>query len=372
MTKILITGSLGYIGGVLAPYLQEHNFECTGLDTGFFEDCTLYAPAPSKTIIKDIRDFREEDLKGIDVVIHLAGMMNETVGNLSSERIYDPIRKYTLDIAQLCKKLDVRFIFSSSCSVYGIGENGFLNEESPVNPQTPYATNKYQIEQDLNQISDRNFSPIALRLSTVFGLSPYMRFDMLVNMLVGMAFTSNQIILNSDGESWRPHINILDVCQAFRRCINLDYQAGQLLILNTGDVQNNHQTIEIARMVQEQWPGTQLSFLSDRSDIVEGEKRLIQGSTAPQNIQSGRDTRTYSVSFSKIKDRLPEFQCHWSVKSGISDMFERLKGQGLSGSLFKSENFYRLNHMNELHKQGKLDDSLHWVQVDRPATFGSR
>lgn len=359
MKKILITGALGYLGSVLTPYLIERGYDCLGYDTGFFKDCSLFAPKKYQVIIKDVRELNENELYGVDVVVHLAGMMNETVGHLTSENIYNPIRAYTLRLAEMCKALGIRFIFSSSCSAYGFGDEIF-NEQSAVHPQTPYALNKYEIEQDLQSISDENFSPIALRLSTLFGLSPFVRFDMLVNMLAGMAVTTNEIILNSDGLSWRPHVYITDVCEAFRCAIDFDYRAGRLLVVNVGRDENNTQTLEVARLVQSIRPGCELQFLSQLTDMAAEKKELIQGSTGTNITQTGKDTRSFKVSFAKIKEVFPQLNIGVTLTEGIKQMFVTLDEIKLTEEKFQSSNFYRLKHMNKLYAAGKLNDNLYW------------
>ena len=163
MKRILVTGSLGYLGSILTKTLAESGFDCIGYDAGFFKDCLLYPPPATETVFRDARDITEEDFKGIDVVVHLAGISNDPMGKLDAARVYDPTRVYSLNIAKLCKKLGVRFIFASSCSVYGLGEDELLTELSPTHPQTYYSLNKLQIEEDLRSISDKDFSPIALR-----------------------------------------------------------------------------------------------------------------------------------------------------------------------------------------------------------------
>jgi len=235
MKKVLVTGSLGYIGSVLVPYLSEHNFECIGYDTGFFKDCNLYPPGEQRTILKDMRDFTRDDLKGVDAVVHLAAMSNDPLMSLPPETFYEPVRRYSLNTARLCKALGIKFIFASSCSVYGKAGEGMLTEDSEANPQTPYSLNKLQVENDLREISDSDFSPIILRFATAFGLSPRMRFDIVINMLTGMAVTTGKIILNSDGRPWRPFIHVNDMCKAIRYCLDYDQTSDRPLILNVGD-----------------------------------------------------------------------------------------------------------------------------------------
>ncbi|SVE25747.1 uncharacterized protein METZ01_LOCUS478601, partial [marine metagenome] len=231
--RILIIGSQGYLGSRLSDHLLGNGYDCIGLDTGFFQHGVLYRPKKISLLEKDARTISEQDLEGFDVVVQLAAVGNDPFGNLSIESIYDPVHKYAIDIAKLCKKLGVRYLFPSSCAVYGIGQ-GELDEDGPTNPQSAYSLNKLQVEQDLAQLADASFSPIALRLATVFGISPRIRFDIVINMLCGMAITQGQVVLNSDGQAWRPHLDIEDVCEAFRCCIDWDYDGGKLLILNVG------------------------------------------------------------------------------------------------------------------------------------------
>lgn len=355
MKRVLITGSLGYIGSVLTPYLQENGFECIGYDTGFFRDCTLYNPNETKTIMKDVRKLEESDLNNIDALVHLAGISNDPFGNLKPEKIYDPTREYSLNIAKLCKKKGVKFIFSSSCSIYGIGGEGFVDEESNTNPQTLYSLNKLQVEQDLEQISDKDFSPIALRLATVFGPSPRLRFDLVVNMLVGLAMTTGKIVLNSDGKAWRPHVHIQDVCKAFRKSIDLEYNEGVPLILNVGDTKNNLQIIDVANMIKDQVKGCEIHFLNKDPNLDK------DGLIKDRKIQNtGKDTRTYKVLFEKIKKYFDGFNCDFTVENGIADLIKALQDVKLNETQFKSINFYRLQKIEDLYKKNYLTENLFW------------
>lgn len=359
MKRILVTGSLGYLGSVLTKSLAESGYDCIGYDTGFFKDCLLYPPPATETIFRDARDIAEADLKNVDVVVHLAGISNDPMGKLDAARIYDPTRAYSLAIAKLCKKLGVRFIFASSCSVYGLGGEELLTELSPTHPQTHYSLNKLQIEEDLRTISDRDFSPIALRFGTVFGPSPRQRFDVVINMLAGMAVANRTIVLNSDGMSWRPNLHILDVCQAVRRAIELDYHDGRLLVLNVGDDENNLQVIQIAKIIQQAIPGCELKFLAANPELDK------EGLIRDRKIKGGGDTRTYRVSFEKIKKALPGFACEWTVEKGVREMAELFEQLHLDMELFKRKGFYRLQELERLYKSGRLSDDLHW-QMNKP------
>ena len=353
--KILITGALGYLGSVLSAYLSKNDFECIGYDTGFFRDCALCVPSNQKTIIKDLRDFTYDDLKGIDTVIHLSAISNDPFGNLSLEKIYDPVRAYSLRLAKACKEKGVKFIFASSCSVYGKGA-GISDESSRTFPQTPYSLNKLQIEGDLKEISDRNFSPVILRLATVFGFSPRMRFDTVVNMMVGMALTSRKIVLNSDGKAWRPYLHILDVCRAFECSIKYNVIRNGPLILNTGDTQQNYQIIQVAQMIKEEISDSKIVFLK-RGEELTKEEELIED----RKIQDGVDSRTYQVSFELIKRTFKGFRCDWTLKNGIRSMANDLKKVNLTSGQFSHINFYRLQKMNYLYNNKFISDDLRWI-----------
>jgi len=359
MKKVLVTGSLGYIGSVLVPYLSERNFECIGYDTGFFKDCYLYPPAEQKTVLKDARDFHRDDLKGGVAVVHLAAMSNDPLMSLPAETFYDPVRRYSLDIASMCKALGVKFIFASSCSVYGKAGEGMLTENSEANPQTPYSLNKLQIENSLREISDSNFSPIILRFATAFGLSPRMRFDIVINMLAGMAFTTGKIILNSDGKAWRPFIHVKDMCQAIRHAIDYENTLGSPLILNAGDDRDNHRIIDVAETVKNEVPGCEIVFMQNIKESSPPEDLEL---VRDRKVQDGADTRTYKVSFEKIKKALKGFRCDWPAQKGIQEMIDGFKNIKLTEEQFNSINFYRLQRMEHLLKNGYLTEELFWTK----------
>jgi nucleoside-diphosphate-sugar epimerase len=356
MKRILVTGSLGYLGSVLTKYLNESGFHVVGFDAGFFKNALLYTPTPTETTFRDARTITEVDLENIDAVVHLAGISNDPVGKLDATLVYDPTRVYSLHIAKMCKKMGIKFIFASSCSVYGLGEKEFLTESSTTHPQTFYSLNKLQIEGDLQSISDKDFSPIALRFATVFGSSPRIRFDVVINMLTGMAVSNRSIVLNSNGLSWRPNLHILDACQAIRCAIELDYHAGELLTLNVGDDDDNLQVLDIAKIIQKVVPNCELKFLSDNPELDK------EGLIRDRKIKDGGDTRTYKVSFAKIKKIMPHFKCEWNVEKGVKDMVELFENLPLSSALFKLRGFYRLQQLEDLHAGGYVSDELFWLK----------
>lgn len=354
--KVLVTGATGYIGSVLCPYLVNRGLFVKSLDTGFFVDSTLYPADHNLILQKDARDINQSDLDGIDVVVHLAGISNDPMGKLDANTVYDPTREYSLRLAKMCKTRSIRFIFASSCSVYGKGSEIELTEDSPTSPQTHYSLNKLQIEEDLAHLSDDSFSPIALRFATVFGVSSRIRFDIVINMFVGMALTDGKIVLNSDGLAWRPNIHINDVCKSIYLAINSDYSRPELLILNVGDSKNNIRIIDLANLIADSVPSSKVVFLSQ--DPLLDKDGLISDRKINNN---GRDTRSYQVSFSKINSFFPDFSCDYTIDTGVAHMLAKLQKINFNSRIFKDIGFYRLQKLESLHNQNLISDSLRWV-----------
>jgi len=358
--RVLITGAEGYLGSVIALFLIEQGYEVTGLDTGFFKDATLYDVPKYPVLRKDARDFSREDLENIDVVLHLAGIsLNDPFGGLPSEKLYDPTRVYARFIAKLCKESGVRFIFASSCSIYGKSGDEELNEDSPVEPQIEYALNKLQVEQDLAEISEVAFSPISLRFATAFGLSPRMRFDIVINMLVGQAVADGKITLNSDGQAWRPNVHVEDIARAVESAIRSEYSGGKLLILNVGREDNNMKIIDIAKIVSDE-SGAPITF------SITGARGANSDLVASSAVSDrGVDTRNYCVSFKKIRSIFPDFECKYSIRNGVKEMITLLKRLKLTPEQFQSRGLYRIKHLADLHREGKIDDDLKWVRKSK-------
>jgi nucleoside-diphosphate-sugar epimerase len=357
MEKILVTGALGYIGSILLPYLNERGFKTVGYDTGFFRDCTLWPSKDENIIIRDMRNFQEKDLDNVDAVVHLADISNDPFGNLDPKLIFDPTRQYSLKIAKICKQKGIKFIFASSCSVYGKGSKELLTETSEITPQTPYSLNKLMIEQGLKKISDDTFSPICLRLATVYGPSPRMRFDLVVNMFVGMALTTKNIILNSDGQAWRPLVYIKDVCKAINYAIDCQIDIDKPLILNVGETTQNFKILDLAKIVQTQVPETKIHFMLKNKNFNEKDLELVKD----RKVQDGVDTRNYKVSFEAIKEAFKGFKCAWSIRDGITELSKILEDKGLTEAQLKNINYYRLQKIEYLHKNALIDDNLFWT-----------
>ena len=284
----------------------------------------------------------------------LAGISNDPFGHMTSEQIYDPTRDYALKIAQMCKELRIQFIYPSSCSVYGAANDEFLTEESQTNPQTPYSINKLQVEAGLSSMADKDFSPIALRFGTIYGISPRIRFDVVINMLCGLAITSNKITLNSNGKAWRPHLHIEDACQSFERCLDWNPNLGELVVLNVGQNEDNYQVIDIANIIHTNVANSKLNYLS-QSDAINGDE-LVKD----RKIQDGVDTRSYKVLFDKIDQTLPGFKCKWTVESGIQNLLNEFKEISLTQDIFNKREFYRLQQIEFLHNTNQINDNLLW------------
>jgi len=351
MKKTLIIGSQGFLGSRLTDYLLGHGYHCVGTDIGFFQYGVLYYPMNVPTLNIEAKNITEKDLKAFDVVILLAGISNDPLDNLDAEMIYNPSRDYSKGIAKMCKNLGIRFIFPSSCSVYGIA-SGVMDEDEDTYPQTPYSLNKLQIEQDLSDLADESFSPIALRFATVFGISPRIRFDLVINMLCGMAVTQKQVVLNSDGQAWRPHLDIEDACQAIKCCIDWDYSDGKLMVLNVGRNDNNYKILDIAELIASKVSGCELSFLGQSS--IDDPEDLVKD----RKIQDGVDKRTYQVSFNRIHEILPQFNALWSLEVGIENLIEQLECWELNDAKFKQRDFYRLQQAEHLHRTNQVNRKL--------------
>ncbi len=352
--NILVVGSDGYLGSKITDYLiSKKKYECTGLDIGYFKKSLLYKKKKIKKLkIKNANELSYNYVCKFDVVLMLAGISNDPFNNLSHKKIYDPTLRYAVKIAKICKKAKVRFIFPSSCSVYGYGKKLF-NENDKVNPLTAYSSNKYNIERELEKLSDKNFSPIALRIATVYGVSPMIRFDVIINMLVAMSVIKNQIILNSNGLAWRPHVYIDDVCEAFKCSIDWDYNKGKLMVLNLGSNQNNLKIIDIAKMIKKIRKSSKIKFLQNSSN-----NSLVKD----RKIQDGVDKRSYRVSFKKIEKTLPNFKSRWPLAKGIKKLIKDLKKLNLNENTFSKRDYYRLQQLEYLHQNKYIDDNLNFIR----------
>ncbi len=345
--KILVTGTEGYLGSLLAPLLMQRGHEITAVDTGFYKSGWLYhgAPLTPRTLNKDIRHLTRDDLEGIAAVVHMAELSNDPLGELSPHITYEINHLGSVHLAQLAKAAGVtRFVYMSSCSVYGIADGDYVTEDSPVNPQTAYAICKTLVERDLQPMANDNFSPTFMRNATAYGASPRMRFDIVLNNLSGLAWTTRQIKLVSDGTPWRPLVHGLDIAQAIIRALDAPREKVHNQIFNVGDTTHNYTVREIAEIVGEVFPGCQVTF-----------------------GQQGADNRSYRVSFEKIKSALPGFKCQWNARRGAEQLcaiFERI---AMTPETFNSPGFTRLKQLEYLIRTQQIDKDFFWKNETVPA-----
>lgn len=340
LMKILITGTEGYIGSLLAPMLMQRGHEVLGVDTGFYKVGWLYngTELTAKTLNKDIRDITAEDLQGVEAVVHMAELSNDPAGQLFPNITYDINHKGSVRLATLAKAAGVRrFVYMSSCSVYGVATSDYVTEESPVNPQTAYAECKTLVEQDVKQMVDDGFSPTFLRNATAFGASPRMRFDIVLNNLAGLAWATKEIKMTSDGTPWRPLVHILDICKAIVCTLEAPRDIVHNQVFNVGDTAHNYQVREIAEIVAATFTECQLSF-GDRST----------------------DNRSYRVSFEKINKMLPGFKCEWDAVRGAKQLFDLFRLIDMSVDTFFFRGFTRLKQLEHLLNTQQINPDFFW------------
>jgi nucleoside-diphosphate-sugar epimerase len=339
--KVLITGHAGYIGSVLVPMLLEAKHEVTGLDTDFFAGCDLNGgPADGPTMRKDLRDIEVADLVGFDAVIHLAALSNDPLSDLNPECTYEINHRASVRLAELAKTAGVtRFLFSSSCSLYGFAAGAeFLTEEAAFNPVTPYGESKALVERDVSRLADDSFSPTYLRNSTAYGVSPRLRVDLVVNNLVGFAYTTGEVLIASDGTPWRPLVHVEDICRAFLAVLEAPRELVHNQPFNVGQSRENYQIRDIAEMVREVVPGSRIKY-------VEG---------------GGPDLRCYRVNCDKIAQTLSNFKPQWTVRRGVEQLHEAYKEYGLTIGEFTGSRYTRIKQLKSLLATTQLDDTLRW------------
>ena len=341
--RVLVTGSQGYIGSLLAPLLAARGHDVVGLDTGYYADAVLYDPGlpPVPQLRGDIRALGDDDLRGFDAVVHLAELSNDPLGQLNPELTFRINHLGSVRLAEAARRVGVeRFVYTSSCSVYGIGTGDLKTEESELNPQTAYAHCKVRVERDVSALAADGFSPTFLRNATAYGASPRMRFDLVVNNLSGLAWTTREIRMTSDGSPWRPLVHVADICEAVAAALEAPREAVHNEVLNVGDSRENYQVRDVAQVVAEVFPGCALTFGN-----------------------SDGDNRSYRVSFDKIAERLPAFRCRRDVRAGAEELrgiFERI---AMTPEVFQHRTFTRLKQLQHLLGSGQIDGELHWREA---------
>ncbi|MDZ7372422.1 MAG: SDR family oxidoreductase [candidate division KSB1 bacterium] len=338
--RVLVTGHRGYIGSVLVPMLQSRGHEVVGLDSDLYRRCTFGDGLPDcPSIEKDIRDVELSDLRGMDAVIHLAALSNDPLGDLDPELTLEINHRASVRLAKLAKRAGVgRFLFSSSCSIYGASGEEMVDENGAFRPVTPYGLSKALVERDVSRLADDSFSPVFLRNATVYGLSPRIRFDLVLNNLVAWAFTTGKVFLKSDGTPWRPIVHVEDVCLAFACALEAPRQLVHNQAFNVGRTQENYRIRELADIVK---------------DVVVGAEIEFSG-------EAGPDKRCYRVNCDKILRTLPAFRPRWTAREGAEQLYEAYKKNGLALEDFEGPRYKRIDHVKWLLSLGALTPKLRW------------
>lgn len=338
--RILITGHNGYLGAVMSPHLVSEGYDIVGMDTGFFGECTLVPDSGKVNAIKkDIRDLSPKDLENFDAVIHLAALSNDPIGNLNDSWTEEINYQASMKLAEFSRAAGVkRFLFSSSCIMYGASNTLEVNEDSPLDPKTEYARSKVKAERALSAMADKNFSPIYIRNGTVYGVSPRMRFDTVLNDFMGSAATTGKVVVHSNGKPWRPVMHVQDVARYFQAMLEAPKEKIHNQAFNAGANDLNHQIIELAQIAVDTVPNAKLEMFP----------------------KPGADQRTYKADFGKFARTFPGFKFKWNARSGAAELYEAFKRVGLKHSDYIDKKFTRLKWLHYLLDSGKLDNALRW------------
>jgi nucleoside-diphosphate-sugar epimerase len=336
--KVLVSGHHGYIGSVMVGVLSRAGHEVIGLDSFLYDGCNFGDDAPAVPVLcKDVRDVSAADLRGFDAVIHLAALSNDPLGFLDESCTYDINHRGSVILAKAAKAAGVpRFLFASSCSLYGAAGDDILDETATFNPITAYGNSKVLVEADVSKLADDSFSPTFLRNATAYGVSPRLRADIVVNNLVGIACTTGDVLIQSDGTPWRPLVHVQDISQAFLAVLQSPREAVHNQAFNVGSSQENYQIRDIAAMVQEVVPGCTVKYL-------EG---------------GGPDPRCYRVNCDKLSRHVPGFRTAWTVRRGVEELYASFVQHGLTREMFAG--YVRLGRIQELLRAGRLDATMRW------------
>jgi len=338
--RVLVTGHRGYIGVEMVPLLREAGMDVVGLDTGYYDDSDFRSPPDEVPALDlDLRDVEPDHLRGFDAVVHLGALSNDPLGDLDSNLTYDINLRSSVNLAKAAKAAGVRrYVFASSCSLYGAGADGHLTETAAFKPVTPYGESKVRTEQEVGPLADDNFVPVYLRNATAYGVSRRLRADIVVNNLVGHALTTGKVTMMSDGTPWRPLTHIRDISRGVIAALTAPADAIRGQAFNIGRTSENFRIREVAEMVAAVVPGSEVSFAPGASP----------------------DLRNYRVDFTKAEKSLPGFKPQWTLRAGIEELYTAYRDHGMSKDEFLGPRYYRLKVIRGRIERGELDTQLRW------------
>ncbi len=337
----------------MVPMVQAAGHEVVGLDSDLYRNCTYGRPPdPVTEVIKDVRDIEKADLEGIEAIIHLAALSNDVLGDLNPELTYQINHVASVRLAEMAKELGIgRFVFASSCSLYGAAGDDVLDEGAEFNPITAYAKSKVAVEREVRELADDRFSPTFLRNATAYGVSPRIRFDVVINNLTAWAYTTGHVHMKSDGTPWRPVVHIEDICHAAIATLRAPREAIHGQAFNVGLNSQNYRIRELADFVKATVPNCEIQYADD----------------------AGPDKRSYRVDFTKYENTFPENALQWNVRRGVQTIHESYKAIGLQRDEYEGPKYKRIAQLEHLLSTGELDETLRWSTRTRSCiTVGPR
>jgi nucleoside-diphosphate-sugar epimerase len=343
--RVLLTGHHGYIGSVAAPILTEGGHDVTGLDTFFYDGCDLGEGSMHLPALRlDVRDVTVEALEGYDAVVHLAALSNDPLGELNPELTHEINLHGTVELARKAKEAGVlRFVFASSCSMYGsAGGDELVAEEAPLRPLTAYAESKVRAEEALSDLADEDFAPVFMRNATAYGASPRFRFDVVLNNLAAWAYTTGKVLIMSDGSPWRPLVHVQDIARAAAGALIADRELVANEAFNVGADSENYRVRDLAEIVRDTFPDSEIEYAAG----------------------AGPDPRSYRVDFRKFARTLPEAVPTWTARDGARELLDAFESAGLEERDF--DRYTRLARLRELRADGSLDRDLRWTRLREP------
>jgi nucleoside-diphosphate-sugar epimerase len=338
--RVLVTGHRGYIGTVMVPMLVQAGHHVVGLDSDLFRECSFNEEALDVPELRtDIRDLQPGDLEGFDALIHLAALSNDPLGDLNPAITYEINHMASVHLARVARTAGIaRFLYSSSCSSYGQAGDDLVDETAELQPLTAYAISKVKVEQDVALLADDRFSPTFLRNATAYGVSPRLRFDLVLNNLTAWAYAQGRVYIKSDGTPWRPIVHVEDIGRAFLAVLAAPREAVHNQALNVGRTEENYRVRQLAEIVQELVPGSRIDYAPD----------------------GGPDPRCYRVDFGKIGRLLPEFKPQWNARRGAEELLQAYRRYGLAIEDCEGPRFKRIDHLKQLLATRRLDSTLRW------------